>query len=128
MISLISIYTGGILTILMAIFHINFPKIFKWEKDFGRITELNKKAFYTIHIALLLIFIIIGILSFFYAGELSECKGIALGLNILISLFWLWRTIWQIFYFKGKMLHYLLIIWFFTLSVSYIIPVIYNLT
>ena len=127
MISIISIYVGGILTLLMAIFHIRFPKMFEWGKDYVRITEVNKRIFYTIHLALLLIFIIIGILSLFYVNELSECKGISLGLNLMISIFWLWRTIWQIVYFKGKTMHYILILVFFVLFVAYQIPVIQSL-
>ena len=72
MISTISIYVGGVLTLLMAIFHIRFPKIFQWGKDYGRITEKNKRIFHTIHLALLLLFVVIGVLSLLYAHELSE--------------------------------------------------------
>ena len=43
--SLISIYTGGVLTVLMVFFHSRFTKIFNWKKDFDRITEKNKKIF-----------------------------------------------------------------------------------
>ena len=127
MISIVSIYIGGILTLLMAIFHIRFPKLFKWGKDYGRITEINKRIFHTIHLSLLLIFLIIGVLSLFYVSELSECKGISFGLNLMISIFWLWRTIWQIFYFKGKTMHYILITVFSILFVTYLIPIIQNL-
>lgn len=127
MISIVSIYTGGILTLLMAIFHLSFPKIFKWGKDYARITEINKRIFYTIHLALLLIFFIIGILSLLYASELSQCEGISFGFNLLISGFWLWRTIWQIVYFKGKIMHYMLIVVFSVLCITYLIPVIQNL-
>ncbi len=126
MISTISIYAGGLLTLLMAIFHIRFPKIFKWGKDYGRITVANKKIFHTIHLALLLIFFIIGFLSVFYAHELSESKGISFGFNLMISIFWLWRTIWQIFYFKGKIMHYVLIMVFSILFLAYLIPIIQN--
>ena len=52
MLSIVSIYIGGILTLFMAIFHIGFPKIFKWGKDFERISEINKRVFFTIHLAL----------------------------------------------------------------------------
>jgi hypothetical protein len=126
MINLVSIYVGGILTLFMALFHIRFPKLFKWEKDYGRITEINKKIFHTIHLALLLIFVLIGFLSLFYANELSESKGISFGLNLMISSFWLWRTIWQIYYFKGKTMHYILIGIFSILFLAYFIPIMQN--
>lgn len=126
MISLASIYTGGILTLLMAIFHIRFPKIFEWEKDYDTITVKNKKIFHTIHLALLLMFFIIGLLSLFYAQELSNCQGISFGLNILISLFWLWRTIWQLYYFKGKTMHFILVFIFSFLFLCYLTPIIFS--
>ena len=127
MISLTSIYAGGILTLLMAIFHTQFFKIFKWKAEYRNVTELNKKIFYTIHLALLLMFFIIGILSLFYAQELSKCIGISFGLNLMISFFWFWRTIWQILYFKGKLMHYVLIIIFSLLCMTYLIPIILQL-
>jgi hypothetical protein len=122
MISLISIYCGGVLTIFMAIFHTQFYKLFKWDAEYRNITAINKKIFFTIHIALLLFFFGFGFLTLFYAQELSRCVGISFGINLIISIFWLWRAIWQIIYFKGKIMHYVLIAYFFLLFVTYLIP------
>jgi hypothetical protein len=123
MITLISIYFGGVLTIFMAIFHTQFYKLFKWDAEYRNITAINKKIFYTIHLALLLLFFGLGFLTLIYAQELSRCEGISLGINVLISIFWLWRTTWQVTYFKGKIMHYLLIVYFFLLFIAYLIPV-----
>ncbi len=125
--SLISIYVGGILTILMAIFHMRFHKLFRWKAEYKRISEMNRKIFHTIHLALLLLFFVIGLLSLVYAQELSECKGISFGLILMISVFWFWRTVWQIYYFKGKIMHYVLIVVFFLLFITYLTPVILSL-
>jgi len=127
MTSLISIYAGGILTIMMATFHVRFPKLFKWTVDYRSVSELNKKVSHTIHLALLLIFYIIGLLSLIYAKELSGCVGISFGLNLMISIFWLWRACWQIYYFKGKTMHYALIAVFSLLFITYLIPIILKL-
>ena len=127
MTSLISIYAGGILTLIMATFHVRFPKLFKWNADYRSVSELNKKISLTIHLALLLIFYIIGLLSLIYAQELSECIGISFGLNLMISIFWLWRAGWQIYYFKGKTMHYALIAIFSSLFITYLIPIILKL-
>jgi hypothetical protein len=124
MTSLISIYTGGILTIFMAIFHTRFYRLFRWKEEYEKLSEVNRKIFYTIHIFLLLIFMVMGILTLIYAQELSQCLGISMGFNLSISLFWLTRTVWQIIYFKGKAMHFILIIYFFLLFVSYLIPVL----
>jgi hypothetical protein len=127
MTSLISIYAGGILTLMMATFHVRFPKLFKWNADYRSVSELHKKISHTIHLALLLIFYIIGLISILYAGELSECVGISFGLNLMISIFWLWRAGWQIYYFKGKTMHYALIAIFSLLFITYLIPIIIKL-
>lgn len=127
MISLASIYIGGILTLMMATFHVRFPKLFKWNADYRSVSELNKKISLTIHLALLLIFCVIGLISLIYAKELSESIGISFGLNLMISIFWLWRAVWQIYYFKGKMMHIVLIAIFSMLSISYLLPIILKL-
>ena len=99
-ISLISIYIGGSFSLLMAVFHTQFFKMFKWKIDYKKVSETNKKIFYTIHIALFLFFFGFSYISFVYTFELSNSIGIAFGINFIYSLFWLWRTIWQIIYFK----------------------------
>jgi hypothetical protein len=126
--SLVSIYAGGILTLLMALFHTRFYKIFNWEIEYSRISKTNKKIFYTIHLALLILFILIGVLSLIYAPELSRCRGIAFGINVMLAVFWFWRALWQVFYFKGKILHYVLIAAFLILGITYLIPVVLKLS
>jgi hypothetical protein len=127
MISLISIYTGGVLTLFMGILHTQYPRMFKWEEDFKKISLVNKKIFYTIHLALILLFFVLGFLSLFYALELSKSIGISFGINLMISFFWLWRIVWQIIYFKGKTMHYLFMGYFFLLFLTYLIPIIVKL-
>ncbi len=128
MIPLVSIYVGGILTLMIAAFHTRFYKMFKWKDAFGKINARDSRVLYTIHLALLLLFFMIGALSLVYAGELSRSVGLALGLNVLLSAFWTWRMIWQFTYFKsakGKKkpaISIVLTIAFFLLAISYLIP------
>ncbi len=125
--SLISIYIGGVLTLLMAFVHTRFYRIFRWKAEFRKITELNRKAFYTIHLALLLLFFILGTVTLVYAEFLSKCTGMALGFNLGVSLLWMWRAVWQIFYFKSdKAIHYLFMSHFFLACTAYLIPVLYR--
>lgn len=124
-ISEFSVLTGGILTLGMLIFHIKFYVLFGWKSEFGKIQILNHRILYTIHIALILFFLIFSLLSFTYLKELSACSGLAFGVMLFYALFWLWRVIWQIFYFKGKTtLHYFLILIFSLLFITYFIPII----
>ena len=104
MTSLISIYAAGVLTILMAVFHTLFHRLFKWEAENRKLTAVNQKIFFTIHLALLLFFFGTGIFTLLYAHELSRSTGVSFGINLILALFWLWRTIWQIIYFKGKVM------------------------
>lgn len=128
--SKLSLIVGSCLTIAMVIFHFFFPKLFKWEKDFQRITGTNKRIFFTINVALYLLFIIIALISLLHINELAQCTGIGFTFLLLISFFWLWRTIWQIVYFKPEkgskliVMHVILILIFLLLCLSYITPIL----
>ena len=126
--ALICIYTGGVLSLALGLFHTRFYKRFRWEKEFKKITEVNRRVVYTIHLALLLLFFLFAFLSFVYARELSTGTGLALGLNLAYGLFWLWRLIWQVAYFKRlrRGFHWMdvmLLGWFLLLCLAYTIPV-----
>ncbi len=132
----ICIIIGGILSVFMIIFHSQFYKLFNWKKDFERITQGNQKIFYTIHFALIFLFIAFACFSLIYTDELSQCTGVAFGITLSYSLFWLWRTIWQIIYFnphksnnvqKLVFLHYFLVFIFLMLFIVYLIPVIFKI-
>lgn len=124
-ISEFSILCGGILTVAMVIFHTRFYVMFGWKSEFEKVQLKNHYIFYTIHLALILLFVIFGIVSLVYFKELAACTGLAFGLDLLYALFWLWRAIWQIVYFKGKTtIHYLIILITTLLFIFYILPVI----
>jgi len=133
LINTISIYAGGILTLLLAVLHSQYYRRFEWKKNFESIRPLNARIFYTIHMALLLLFIGIGLLSLIYAVELGKNEGLAFGLNIILSVFWFWRFVWQLIYFRrGKdkkipLLARILTIWFFLLFLAYLTPTLHNL-
>ena len=134
MIPVISIYVGGVLTVLLALFHARFYRMFNWGSDFKKIGLLNRRVLYTVHLALLLVFFMVGALSLIYAGELGASTGLAFGLNLLFSLFWVWRLVWQLYYFKGKKgqkvppVSVLMVVWFVLLAVAYLFPVLYRLS
>jgi hypothetical protein len=128
----ICIIIGGLLSLFMAVFHSRFYKMFYWRREFRKIGLPNQRILYTIHIALLLFFLVFAILSFVYVDELSQPQGLAFGIAGLYALFWLWRTIWQVAYFRSpkgsdikKMpfIHYFLILIFALLFIVYGIPV-----
>lgn len=128
------ILIGGTLSLLIVVFHCFFYRLFSWKAEFRRIQLINYRIFFTIHLALILLFVIFCLLSFLYFRELAACNGIAFGLVIGYAVFWLWRTIWQIVYFKQPKgtrkrpgLHYGLIMVFGLLFVFYAFPVLIKL-
>ena len=130
MVPLASIYLGGILTLVIALYHTQLPKKLNWSEEFKNIKIYNYRILYTIHLALTILFFIIGIISLFFARELSESTGLAFGFNLLYSCFWIWRLTWQLTYLKkGKdqqttQINIAKTIVPFLISVSYLIPVI----
>ena len=52
----VCIIAGGVLSLVMMVFHIRFYVMFNWKDEFANISLKNQKIFYTIHIALLLLF------------------------------------------------------------------------
>ena len=128
----ICIISGGILSLFMAAFHSRFYRMFYWRREFKKVSLPNQRVLYTIHIALLLFFLVFAVLSLVYVDELSQPQGLAFGMTGLYALFWLWRTIWQVAYFrppkgsdvkKMSFIHYFLIIIFALLFIAYGIPV-----
>jgi len=121
----ISIYIGGALTLLMAVFHLRFYALFKWEKPLQSIGSPNSKIFYTIHVALLLLFFFIAIVSLLFAQELGRSSGLSMALDTGLALFWLWRAAWQVWYFSKArgVMHYALTVYFILLMAAYGIPV-----
>jgi cytochrome b561 len=128
------IVSGGALSFLMVIFHLFFFRLFHWKDEFDKLQTANRRIFMTIHIALILLFVIFAFLSFSYYRVMAGCEGMAFGLVICYALFWLWRVLWQIFYFrippsvkKTPVMHIVTIIAFGLLFVCYAIPVMVKL-
>lgn len=130
----ISIICGGVLSVFMALFHTQFYRMFRWRKDFERITGVNKNIFYTLNQALIVLFFGFAVLSFACTKDLASATGLAFWLDLLLALFWAWRTVWQVVYFRPKdktvknsPLHYVLTGYFFLLFASYVIPLILSI-
>lgn len=127
---LVSIYIGGVLTLLIALFHTRFYVMLKWEDDFRKVPHVNARIYYTLNMAIILLFLIIGSVTVLYADEFAGSNGLAFPLNTLLSLFWLWRGIWQMIYFrKGATepmppIVIVLTVSFFILFLSYGFPVV----
>lgn len=125
-----AVIAGGILSLMMAWFHRGFYVLFGWRREFEKILPVNAKIFYTIHLALTLLFLGFAVLSLVYFHELGRGEGLAAGVTLFYSLFWLWRTAWQVVYFgprrsakaRKPILHCTLVAIFAALFVLYLVP------
>jgi len=133
--SKLCIIAGGFLSLFMVLFHTRFYHLFYWKEEFEQLTVRSRKIVFTIHVALILLFLVFALLSLFLYEDLAQCQGLALALVALYALFWLWRAVWQVVYFwpqKGGgramlMLHFILIVVFLLLFAAYAAPVIIRL-
>jgi hypothetical protein len=122
---------AGVISVIIGLGHTAFHRIFGWESDFQKITALNAKIFMTIHIATTLLLLWLGVLTFRYAALLSQSTEVASIICLSLSIFWCWRLIWQVLYFKPSKiehdnrllaLHYVLILLFAALVIAYATP------
>jgi hypothetical protein len=128
----IAVTLGGILSLGMAAFHVQFPRLFGWGEDFPNLTPLNARVLCTVHVALLLLFVLFGVVSLTCAAELGDAVGAAGVLTLGYSGFWWWRMLWQLTCFRAPpdgrprrlaVLHYGLTAAFALLAVAYLVPV-----
>lgn len=88
----------GIHSLVFALFHSFFWKIFKWEQDLRKITVVNRAIIQIANLQLIYLFFFVTYVCFFHTNDLMNTR---LG-NILLAgmaLFWLGRTIQQFIFF-----------------------------
>lgn len=97
----ILIIIGGVYHLLWAGFHLFFPKYFKWDTTLKNIDFINKSLMNIQSIFLLITFLIFGFAALIFPSELINTN---LGRFFIVSfaLFWLCRSIVQIYYFGVK--------------------------
>lgn len=124
---------AGAISIVIGIGHTAFHRIFGWQHDFQKISAFNVKVFTTIHIATTLFLLGLGALTFRYATLLSQTSEVASITCLSLFIFWSWRLIWQVLYFKPSkfehdrrllVLHYVLVLLFAALAIGYGVPLI----
>jgi hypothetical protein len=126
----VSIILGGILSGLMAVFHIRFYATFGWMEEFETLSVVSRKIIFTIHLALLLLFFCFTVVSLANSSELSQARGVSFTVCLVYSLFWIWRLVWQctrLVPTKGRpksafLRHYVLIFVFALLCACYAAP------
>ncbi|MFZ1291114.1 MAG: hypothetical protein WAR79_13545 [Melioribacteraceae bacterium] len=95
------IFIGGFYNFAFAIFHLLFWRIFNWDKDLKRMNFTNGNILQILNLSLTFVFIIFAFLSILYTQEIISTQ---LGNSILrlISFFWFFRALQQIYFFGLK--------------------------
>jgi hypothetical protein len=100
------IYICGLYTLIFALFHLGFWKIFKWERDLPNISDIasfdvDRRIMHILNIQMIWCFVAVAFICFAFPADLLSTK---LGGAFLscCSLFWLFRAVEQLFFFRGK--------------------------
>ncbi len=83
---------GGVLNILLAVFHFMFWKLFDWPTTLGCLLDTQQAIMQVLNIHLGLVIAFFGYVSLFYPDDLLNSK-IGKHLLLLIALFYLVRTV-----------------------------------
>ncbi len=110
----IFVLIGGFFNLSWAIFHIFFPKFFKWDKALKNVDYINRSVMHIQSIFLLITFLIFSFSAFIFTNELINTN---LGKFLIASfgLFWFIRSIVNVYFFgiKNKKANFFLIIFLF---------------
>ncbi len=123
----ISIITGGAGGILLVLFHVYVFRVMSGNEEIINLSVSLRNIITTIHLGLILLFVIFIMLSFAFYRELGACAGIAYGINLALTLLWLWRAAWQVYFFNPQpgqgLVHYASTAVYSMLMICYLIPI-----
>ena len=96
----------GFILMTLGLFHVFFPKYFKWKEEFSKVSTINRQMMYVHSFFIAFVVVLIGLLCVTSATDLLKTplgKKISLG----ISIFWITRLFIQFFGYstslwKGK--------------------------
>jgi hypothetical protein len=129
----VAIRIGGVLSAIVGVGHCLFYRGFGWNEDFEKTRLITAKTLYTIHIFVIPMLFFFSYASFFHTKELAGGTPLGIAVTAFYSVFWLFRGLWQIVYFRPSRiggsekllpLHYFLIVYFVLLWAAYTYPIL----
>lgn len=93
---------GGLLLIVLALFHVVFPTFFKWKEELKHLSLVNRQMMQIHTFFIALVVFLMGILCYTSAPDLVSTK---LGKNISLgfAIFWSTRLFIQFFGYSSKL-------------------------
>lgn len=94
-----ALVAGGILNLLLAVFHMLFPWIFAWGKDLQAVSNVNKAILYTFQSVMVFVLVAFAYLSIVHRTDLVTTR---LGRSVLflIGIVWLIRAVAEVVFFR----------------------------
>ena len=92
----------GIISILLAMVHFIFPKIFNWETELSQLSLINKQLMHVHTFFIALTVFLTGLLCLFCSEDLIETR---LGKLVILGLliFWGFRLLFQFFVYSPEL-------------------------
>lgn len=131
-----AIHLGGFLSLLLALLHCAFYRLFGWAGEFAKLTPITARVLYTIHFFLIPFFFLFAYAAFFHTAELAGGSSLGIAISTFYAAFWLVRAIWQMTYLKpaqeAKPLKFgfirpILLVAFFVMSAAFALPLVNHL-
>ena len=91
------IVIGGVFHVLMAVFHLVFRRLLRWDEELAKLTSVNRAVMKILNLCLMFAFLLFAYLSLVHPLEL---RTTALGRSLAwgIAAFWLFRAALQVVY------------------------------
>jgi hypothetical protein len=116
------LFVGGLLHLGWGIFHLLFPKVFGWSKSLASLDPLNQGVMKIMNLCLVFGFLSLSYLSLVHGGMLLA-PGLGRIIISLTGLFWVFRFVLQLVFFKpGHPVSILLSVFFLLTAAAYLYP------
>ena len=92
----------GFILMTLGLFHVFFPKYFKWKEEFSKVSTINRQMMYVHSFLIAFVVLLMGLLCVTSAADLLTTplgKRICLG----ISIFWMARLFIQFFGYSSSL-------------------------
>lgn len=114
------IITGGVLLILLSLFHLSFWHLFNWQEELPKLSEENSGIMQLFTIGFVCLLLSFGVIFIVFRAEIAYTK-LGKALLLTLSFFFLVRTIGE-FIFPGTSLE--LGIFLFLCTLVFLIPIL----
>jgi len=119
-----SLYLGGVLHLGWAVFHVLFPRLFKWRTALAPLDPVNRSIYQVLNLCLTFYFAAAAYLSLAFAPELLAGR-LGRKLMAVLGAFWLLRFGLQLRFFKpGHPISVLLSLLFLLSAGAYFYPLL----